>query len=74
MDLKKIKEIKLPYASFSLPSICNGKIYTVEHEDYLIEIDNNLNYKVYEGDFDTDVPLKIQNCKIYNEDKVFVIE
>ncbi|GAX87963.1 conserved hypothetical protein [Lebetimonas natsushimae] len=73
-DLKKIKEIKLPYASFSLPSVCNGKIYTVEYEDYLIEIDKNLNYKVYEGDFDTDEPLKIQNCKIYNDNKVFVIE
>ncbi|WP_024786965.1 MULTISPECIES: hypothetical protein [unclassified Lebetimonas] len=74
LNLKKIKEIKLPYASFSLPGVCRGKIYTVEHEDYLIEIDENLNYKVYEGDFDTDSPLKIQNCKIYNKNKVFFIE
>jgi hypothetical protein len=74
MNLKKIKEIKLPYASFSLPSVCNRKIYTIEHEDYLIEIDKNLNYKVYEGDFDTDELLKIQGCKIYNDNKVFVIE
>jgi hypothetical protein len=74
MDLKKIKEIKLPYASFSLPSICNGKIYTVEYENYLIEIDDDLNYKVYKEYFDIDEPLKIQNCKIYNRNKVFVIE
>jgi len=74
LNLKKLKEIKLPYASFSLPSICNNKIYTVEYEDYLIEIDSNLHYKVYKGDFDTDKPLKIQGCKIYNEDKVFFIE
>ena len=47
LNLKKIKEIKLPYASFSLPGICNGKIYTVEEENYLIQIDENLNYKVY---------------------------
>jgi hypothetical protein len=73
-DLKKIKEIKLPYASFSFPGVCRGRIYTVEYENYLIEIDKNLNYKVYEGDFDTDEPLKIQGCKIYNENKVFVIE
>jgi hypothetical protein len=74
MDLKKLKEIKLPYASFSLPSVCSGKIYTVEHENYLIEIDKNLNYKIYDGDFDTDEPLKIQGCKIYNKHKVYTIE
>jgi hypothetical protein len=74
MDLKKMKEVKLPYASFALPSVCNGKIYTVEYENYLIEIDENLNYKVYKGQFDTDAPLKIQNCKIYNKNKVFFIE
>ena len=47
LNLKKIKEIKLPYASFSLPGICNGKIYTVEERNYLIQIDKDLNYKVY---------------------------
>jgi hypothetical protein len=74
MELKKIKEVKLPYASFSLPGICRDKIYTVEYEDYLIEINDNLNYKVYKGNFDINAPLKIQNCKIYNKDKVFFIE
>ena len=74
LNLKKIKEIKLPYASFSLPGICNGKIYTVEFENYLIQIDKNLNYKVYKGDFYLDKPLKIQGCKIYNDNKVFNIE
>jgi hypothetical protein len=73
-DLKKLKEVKLPYASFFMPSVCNNKIYTVEYENYLIEIDDNLNYKVYRGKFDTDYPIKIQNCKIYNKNKVFVIE
>ena len=93
LNLKKIKEIKLPYASFSLPGICRGKIYTVEEENYLIQIDKNLNYKVYKkisgnydinpgkdvyhfykGYFDVDKPLKIQGCKIYNDNKVFNIE
>jgi hypothetical protein len=74
LDLKKIKEIKLPYASFALPGVCKGKIYTVEYENYLIVLDKNLSYKVYRGQFDTHKPIKIQNCKIYNKNKVFLIE
>jgi hypothetical protein len=74
LDLKKLKEIKLPYASFSLPGVCNNKIYTVEFENYLIEVDDNLNYKVYKGDFDVKSPIKIQKCKIYNENRIFKIE
>ncbi|WP_457564662.1 hypothetical protein [Caminibacter sp.] len=73
--LKKIKTVKLPFADYFAPSICNGKIYTVTKNGYLIEFDKNLNYKVYSGNnFNTDVPLRLVGCKIYNEDRVYEIQ
>ncbi|WP_456479401.1 hypothetical protein [Nautilia sp.] len=76
-DLKEIKKVKLPYASFFAPSVCKGNLWTVERGGYLIKITPDLNVTVYTGnDFNTksDAELKIDGCKIYNEDKVFMIE
>ena len=76
-NLKEIKKIKLPYASFFAPSVCNGYIWTVERGGYLIRISPDLNITVYTGnDFDTTSAgmLKLQGCKIYNDNKVFMIE
>ena len=76
-NLKEIKKIKLPYASFYAPSVCKGNIWTVEKEGYLIKITPDLNIKVYTGngfDTDWDDELKLDGCKIYNNDKVYVIE
>jgi hypothetical protein len=76
-NLKVVKQIKLPYASFFAPSICKGNIWTVEKGGYLLKITPDLNVTVYTGnDFDIgyDSQLKLQGCKIYNDDKVFMIE
>ena len=74
-NLKKIKEKEFPFASFFAPSVCKGNIYTVTYSGYLIKLTPELNATVYKtGQFDTDAPLKIKGCKIYNQDKVFIIE
>ena len=76
-NLKEIKKVKLPYASFFAPSICNGNIWTVERGGYLLKITPELNVTVYTGNnFNTksNAQLKMDGCKIYNEDKVFMIE
>ncbi len=74
-NLKKIKEINFPFASFFAPSICNGDIYTITYSGYLIKITPDLKYSVYKTDqFDTSSPLRIKGCRIYNQDKVFFIE
>jgi hypothetical protein len=74
-NLKIIKQVKLPYASFFAPDVCNGNIWTVERGGYLLKITPDLNVSVYTGNnFDTNSALKIVGCKIYNEDKVFMIE
>ena len=74
-NLKKISKTNLPFADYFAPSICKEKIYTVTKNGYLIEFDKNLSYKVYMGNsFNTDVPLRIIGCKIYNEDRVYTIE
>jgi hypothetical protein len=76
-NLKEIKKVDLPFASFFAPSICKGNIYTVEKQKYLIKITPELNITVYKGnDFNTGSfsELKIKGCKIYNDDKVFMIE
>jgi hypothetical protein len=74
-DLKVIKKVKLPYASFFAPSVCKGNIWTVEKGGYLLKISPDLNVTVYTGNgFDTNNALKIKGCKIYNDNKVFMIE
>lgn len=76
-NLKELKKVNLPFASFFAPTICKGNIYTVEKEGYLIKITPNLKITVYKGNsFDTDSfsELKLKGCKIYNDDKVFMIE
>jgi hypothetical protein len=76
-NLKEIKKVDLPFASFFAPSICKGNIYTVEKQGYLIKITPDLNITVYEGNnFDTSAygELRLKGCKIYNDDKVFMIE
>ncbi len=76
-DLKEIKKVKLPYASFYAPGVCKGNIYTVEKEGYLIKITPNLQVTVYKGnnfDTTTNSMLKIDKCRIYNYNKVFIIE
>ena len=74
-NLKKIKEVDFPFASFFAPSVCRGNIYTITYSGYLIKISPDLNYTVYKtNQFNTAFPLKIKKCKIYNEDKVFFIE
>ena len=74
-NLKKIKEKEFPFASFFAPSVCKGNIYTLTSSGYLIKLTPELNATVYKTDqFDTDFPLKIKGCKIYNQDKVFFIE
>jgi hypothetical protein len=76
-NLKEIKKIDLPFASFFAPTICKGNIYTVEKEGYLIKITPDLNITIYDGNnFDTSAygELKIKGCRIYNDDKVFMIE
>jgi len=75
LDLKEIKKVKLPYASFFAPSICNKNIWSVEKGGYLLKITPNLKVTVYKGNsFNTYSMLKINGCKIYNEDKIFFIE
>jgi len=76
-NLKEIKKVKLPYASFFAPSVCKGNIWSVEREGYLLKISPDLNVTVYGGNrFDTlsDGELKMEGCKIYNNNKVFMIE
>ncbi len=74
-NLKKIKEKDFPFASFFAPSVCRGNIYTVTSSGYLIKLTPELNATVYKtGQFDTDAPLRIKGCKIYNQNKVFFIE
>ena len=74
-NLKKIKEKEFPFASFFAPSVCRGNIYTITYSGYLIKLTPELNTTVYKiNQFDTDMPLKIKGCKIYNQDKVFFIE
>jgi len=76
-NLKEIKKVKLPYASFYAPSVCKGNIWTVEKEGYLIKITPDLKVTVYTGngfDTDWDDELKLKGCKIYNNDKVYMIE
>jgi len=74
-DLKKVKEVDLKFADYFAPSFCNGNIYTVTKRGYFIKITPELNTTVYEGTrFDTNMPLKIKECKIYNDNKVFFIE
>jgi len=74
-NLKKLKEIELPFADFFAPTICNGDIYTITYGGYLLKINKDLNVTVYKtGQFNTKVPLRLKGCKIYNENKVFFIE
>ena len=74
-NLKKIKEVDLKFADYFAPSFCNGDIYTVTKRGYFIKITPDLDTTVYEGTkFDTDNPLRIKECKIYNDNKVFFIE
>jgi len=74
-NLKKVKKTTLKFADYFAPDFCNNKIYTITKRGYLIEISKNLEIKVYEGNnFDTNMPLKIKQCKIYNDNKVYFIE
>ncbi|MEO1922899.1 MAG: hypothetical protein ABGX25_00080 [Nautiliaceae bacterium] len=74
-DLKKLKETKLDFADYFAPTVCNGYIYTVTSNGYLIKIDRNLKTLVFKTNkFKTDEPLKMKGCKIYNDNKVFIIE
>ena len=74
-NLKKLKEKNLPFADFYAPCVCKGNIYTLTANGYLIKISPELNLDIYKTDqFNTSKPLKIDGCKIYNEDKVFFIE
>ena len=74
-NLKKIKEVEFPFASFFAPSICKGNIYTITYSGYLIKLTPKLSATIYKTEqFNTAFPLKIKGCKIYNQDKVFFIE
>jgi len=74
-NLKVIKKIKLPFADYFAPSICRGNLYTITSNGYLLKITPALKVTVYEtGEFETDEPLRIKGCKIYNDKKVFIIE
>ena len=74
-NLKKLKEKNLPFADFFAPSVCNGNIYTLTTNGFLLKINPNLNVDVYKtNQFNTSEPLRFDGCKIYNEDKVFFIE
>ena len=74
-NLKKIKEVEFPFASFFAPSICKGNIYTITYSGYLIKLTPELKFTIYRtSQFNTAFPLKIKGCKIYNQDKVYFIE
>ena len=74
-NLKILKQKKLPFADFIAPSICNGNIYTITTNGYLLKITPSLDITVYKtGEFETDKPIRIKGCKIYNDNKVFFIE
>ncbi|NPA87236.1 MAG: hypothetical protein GXO01_00890 [Epsilonproteobacteria bacterium] len=74
-NLKKEKEINLKFADYFAPTICKGDIYTVTKRGYLLKITPDLNVTVYTGNnFDTNSPLRLKGCKIYNDDKVYFIE
>jgi hypothetical protein len=74
-NLKKLKSVTLPFADYFAPSVCDGKIYTVTKNGYLVEFTQDLKYKVYEVNaFNTDEPLRLKGCKIYNEDRVYEIK
>ena len=74
-DLKKLKSVDFPFASFFKPTICKGNIYTLTYSGYLIKLSKDLNYSVYKvKNLNPAFPLKLKGCKIYNEDKVFFIE
>jgi len=74
-NLKKLKEKNLPFADFFAPGICKGNIYTITTNGYLLKISPELNITVYKtNQFDTSEPLRIDGCKIYNQNKVFFIE
>ncbi|PAF41524.1 hypothetical protein [Helicobacter sp. 11S02596-1] len=47
--LRKVNQIKLPFASLNAIVIVGNKLYTIEKRGYLIEVDTiNFNYKVFE--------------------------
>jgi hypothetical protein len=74
--LKKLKSVKLKFAEFYAPTLCEGKIYTIEKGGgYLIEIDpDTLSYKVYDGTyFNTSDPLRLRKCKIYNGKTIYTL-
>ncbi len=74
-NLKQLKKVTLPFADYFAPTVCKDKIYTVTRSGYLIEFDKDLNYKVYGGNkFNVNEPLRLINCKIYNEDRVYFIK
>jgi hypothetical protein len=75
--LKKLKSVKLKFAEFYAPTICNGKIYTIEKGGgYLIEIDpQTLSYRVWDGTpFNTSDPLRLRGCKIYNGKTIYFLK
>ncbi|MEO1958023.1 MAG: hypothetical protein ABGX23_00565 [Nautiliaceae bacterium] len=75
LDLKKIRDVDLPFADYFAPGVCKGRIYTITSNGYLIKFDKDLNYEVYKTDqFDLAFPLRIRGCRIYNNDKVYEIE
>ena len=74
-NLKILKKKKLDFADYIAPSICKGNIYTITTNGYLLKITPDLKITVYDtGEFDTDKPIRIKGCKVYNDDKVFFIE
>ena len=74
-NLKKLKSVDFPFASFFKPTFCKGNIYTLTYSGYLIKLSKDLNYTVYKvNNLNPAFPLKLKGCKIYNEDKVFFIE
>jgi len=74
--LKRERSVKLKFAELYAPTLCRGYIYTIEKNGgYLIQIDpKSLSYKVFDGPaFDTSDPLRLRECKIYNDRRIFKI-
>jgi len=73
-SLKKLNEIKLPYAIFSAV-FDNDKLYAVEKKGYLIEIENDLSsYRVYKLPQEIESSLFAQGKRIYFSDKYIDIQ
>ncbi|MEA2050587.1 MAG: hypothetical protein U9O56_07640 [Campylobacterota bacterium] len=74
-ELNIIKSKKFKYAKFYILAGINDNIYTLESQDFLIKMDNNLeNETIYNFSFDENENVKVINNKLYFEDEYITLD